>query len=61
LLQQKQVLEVEWLAGYDGLKRVVEPFPERMDKTGTVGADRVSAEGTLVDFYSEIKIPKRLM
>jgi hypothetical protein len=31
-----------------------------MDKTGTVRADRASAEGTLVDFYSEIKIPKRI-
>jgi hypothetical protein len=60
LLQQKRVLEVEWLAGYNELKRVVEPFPKGMDKAGTVQADRVSAEGTLVDFYSEIKIPKRI-
>jgi hypothetical protein len=49
------------LAGYDGLKGVVEPFLEGMDKTGTVRADRGSAEGTLMDFYSEIKIPKRIV
>ncbi len=48
------------MAGYDGLKRAVEPFPKRMDKTGTVRADRASAEGILMDFYSEIKIPKRI-
>jgi hypothetical protein len=53
-------LEIEWLAGYNGLKCVVEPFPEGMDNTGTVRADRASAEGTLMDFYSEIKIPKRI-
>jgi hypothetical protein len=60
LLHQKQFLEVDWLAGYEGLNHVVKPFSKGMDKTGTVQADRASAEGTVVDFYSEIKIPKRI-
>jgi hypothetical protein len=48
------------LAGYDRLKRVVEPFPKKMDKTSTLQENRASAEGTLMGFYSEIQIPKRI-
>ena len=48
------------LFDYDGLEGLVEPFTERMDDASTIGADGAGADGSLVDFYCQVEVPKRI-
>jgi hypothetical protein len=48
------------LVGDDGLERVVEPFPEGMDKAGAVGADGAGAYWSFMDFYCQIEVSERV-
>ncbi len=43
LLQRERVLEIEWLAGNNGLESIVKPFTEGMDKACAIGANGASA------------------
>ncbi len=46
--------------GYHGLEGLVEPFTKRMDNASTIGADGAGADGSLVDFYCQVEVPKRI-
>ena len=48
------------LFDYDGLEGLVKPFTERMDDASTIGADGAGADGSLVDFYCQVEVPKRI-
>ena len=48
------------LFDYDRLEGLVEPFTERMDGASTIGADGAGADGSLVDFYCQVEVTKRI-
>ena len=48
------------LFDYDGLEGLVEPFTERMDDASPIGADGAGADGSLVDFYCQVEVTKRI-
>ncbi len=60
MLKGEQILEIRGLTCNEGLEYKVKPFPEGMNEAGTVRADRACADGSLVDFYSQVEIPKRI-
>ncbi len=60
LLQWEWILEVEGLAGNNGLECVVKPFPKGVDKASAIGADGAGAYWGFVDFHLQIEISKRV-
>ena len=60
MLEFERILEVGVLFFDDWLKCVVEPFTEGMDDASTIGADGAGADGSLVDFYCQVEVPKRI-